>query len=90
MANWPLSQPDDITCMSLLYCTGVFVNIMMSMVKRFLPKNMNDKLQFGCTFPDRLDKCFLTPNPKVAKERNYLRIIETLKVRYENEANFRL
>ena len=60
------------------------------MVKQFLPKEMKEKLQFGCVFSDRLDKTFLVPDPYSAKLRNYGRIMETIKKRYDNEKNFKL
>ena len=69
---------------------GMFVNLMMSMVKQFLPTEMTERFQFGCMFNDRLDKTFLVPDKTSAKARNYARIIEALTIRYENEATFRL
>lgn len=81
-----MHSPVSLSCILL----DTFVSIAMSMVKRFLPQNIKDKLQFGCQFDSRLDQCLLTPDVTTAQARTYSRIIETLQIRYENEANFRL
>jgi hypothetical protein len=70
--------------------TGVLVNLMISMVKQFLPDDMTEKFQFGCMFAERLDRCLMVPDKVTAQARNYARIIESFQRRFENEASFHL
>ncbi|CAB9512890.1 expressed unknown protein [Seminavis robusta] len=70
--------------------TGYFVNVMMSTIKRFLPKNMTERMEYGCSCDGRLDQIWLVPDAKTVLQRNYIRIMQTLQLRYENEARFSL
>ncbi|CAB9501306.1 expressed unknown protein [Seminavis robusta] len=72
------------------YNAGMFMNITLSTFKRFLPKQFRDKFEIGMGLPNRLDTYFLVPTPEEAQHRTYLRLVENLKVRYENEATFSL
>lgn len=77
-------------CFLHILTFGTFVNIMISMVKPFLSTEHKDTLKSGYQFSDRLDQCFLIPDADTARARNYARIVETLQIRYKNEASFRL
>lgn len=70
--------------------TSMFINLMMSMVKPFLAKEMREKFQFGCQSGQRLDQYYLTPTPQEARSRNYARIVQALQRRYDNQAKFQL
>lgn len=70
------------------YHTGVFINMMASMLRKLLPKNLGDRLRTGMRFDDRLDKCFLVPDVETATQKVISEMEKTLKRRYENEKAF--
>lgn len=73
-----------------LFSKGTVVNITVSMIKHLLPRDMKAAFEVGLKGPQRLDKCFLVPDAKTAKLRNFSRIMEALKLRYDNQADFEL
>ncbi|CAB9511919.1 expressed unknown protein [Seminavis robusta] len=71
--------------------TGVFANLLVSGVKRFLPEDVRNRFEVGCISEGgTLDKMFLQPNLEVANERFLGRIEATLERRFLNEATFQL
>lgn len=71
--------------------TGLFVNMVGSISKRFVPANMRRKFQFGCKSEGgRLDTLFNQPSLEVARERLWSRLEHCLTKRYENERTFTL
>lgn len=71
--------------------TGVFVNTMAAMTRKFQPRAMRQKIQFGCKFPSgRLDTVFNVPTLQEAQNRLLSRLDDCLEERYENEQTFSL
>ena len=69
---------------------GTTFNLAMSMLRPFMPAHARDKLEFGCQFDERLDALYLVPTLEAANDRLVGRFVESLQLRYENEASFRL
>ena len=69
---------------------GIFINLMNSLKKRFLPKRIIDKMDTACQFDGRLSDIYLVPNPEAASQKVYLRLVEALLQRYANIETFRL
>ncbi|CAB9530414.1 expressed unknown protein [Seminavis robusta] len=71
--------------------TPMFFNMIKSLGRPFIPKDIYSKMQIGCQFPHgRLDTVYLVPSWEATKQRFLGRMAETLKLRYENERNFSL
>lgn len=70
--------------------TGVFVNLMTSMAKRFLPEEHHNKFQFGCQFDGRLNTFFHVPDVPTANQKLLARIEDNLQRHYANEQAFKL
>ncbi|CAB9523085.1 expressed unknown protein [Seminavis robusta] len=70
------------------YHSGIFSNVAVAIVKPFLPKELRDAIEVGCLYDGRLDSLFLVPDAETAQRRNYFRIMDTLKLRYDNERQF--
>lgn len=70
--------------------SGFFINMINSLKKRFLPREITDKIESGCKFDGRLCDFYLQPTVEAATERLHYRLSECLKQRYEHEANFSL
>lgn len=70
--------------------TGVFVNLMVSMVRRFIPKDIHKKLIVTSNSETPLNHLFMVPNVETATERLMKDMTETLRLRYENEKTFLL
>ncbi|CAB9500902.1 expressed unknown protein [Seminavis robusta] len=71
--------------------TGVFVNMLTSMAKKFMPVAMRDQYELGCiNVSGSLSKLFLTPTVEAANERTMSRFLHSLKLRYKNEKSFTL
>lgn len=70
--------------------TGVFINLLYSMIKRFLTPEIRKVIEVGCDFDGRLDEVYLTPTVEEANARLLQQIDEALGKRYENERAFTL
>ena len=71
--------------------TGVLFNLMMSMVKKVMPKDCRNLVEFGCrTEFGRLDMVYAVPSLETATQRFLLRHKDSLDRRYANEASFSL
>lgn len=70
--------------------TGVFINLLYSMIKRFLTPEIRKVIEVGCEFDGRLDQVYLTPTVEEANARLLQQIDEALGKRYENERTFTL
>ncbi|CAB9503121.1 expressed unknown protein [Seminavis robusta] len=70
--------------------TGTAMNVVLSMVKPFLPKHLQKNIEVGCQFEQRLDSLYLVPTVEEANKRLLARVEETLQLRYDNERTFRL
>ncbi|CAB9523692.1 expressed unknown protein [Seminavis robusta] len=73
-----------------MYHTPMVANLMVSLGKRVLPKNLFPKITMGCTFPGRLDQFYGLPTIEAATRRALDNLYESLRIRYENERTFRL
>lgn len=69
---------------------GATLNIVMSMLRPYLPVHARQRMEFGCLFEVPLDRLFLVPNLQIANARLMQRFTNTLAKRYENETSFRL
>lgn len=74
------------------YHTGVFLNTLVSMAKKFMPVAAQDKFQVGCVcdLGQTLSQLYLTPNVQEADQRFRERFRVGLEKRYVNEASFQL
>ena len=70
--------------------TGVFTNLMVSMGKRFLPRDVAAKFVMGVQAENRLDELFMTPDFDTAFARNWSRIDDSLKRRFHHIKTFSL
>lgn len=67
---------------------GVTMNLVTSMLKPFIPKDVRQKLEFGCQYEKRLDELYLVPTVEAAHLRFLERIEIAIQKRYENELSF--
>ncbi|CAB9502187.1 expressed unknown protein [Seminavis robusta] len=73
------------------YNTGVFFHVLMSMLRPFLPDDLQGKVQLGCKSPTgRLDHIYLQPTLEAANQRFLERLTDALRRRYANESKFTL
>lgn len=70
--------------------TGVFMNLMNSLKRRFLPRRIVDKMETACHFEGRLSDVFLVPDAETACRKVKATFLEVLQLRYQNVENFRL
>ena len=70
--------------------SGMFLNLINSLKKKFLPQNITDKMEYGCKFDGRLSDVYLVPSVEAATTRIRLRMEDSLQRRYHHEATFRL
>lgn len=71
--------------------TSMFKNLLVSMAKRFIPKETHRKFQVGCiSEAGLLDKVYQTPDAAAANRRFEENIMECLQRRFENERTFSL
>ncbi|CAB9526523.1 expressed unknown protein [Seminavis robusta] len=70
--------------------TPVLFNVIKSMIRPWVPKDIYGIIQLGCRSPGRLDSFYMIPTGEAANQRYLKRILEALQRRYENERNFRL
>lgn len=69
--------------------TGLFLNLLMSTARRFLPRHVQRRMEIGCQSEGgRLDQMFLTPTAQVANNRLVGRLQKGLEKHYDNEAIF--
>ena len=71
--------------------TPVLFNVIKSMLRGWVPKEIYDKIQVGCQSPmgRRLDSFYMIPTVEAANERYLNRMLEALQLRYDNERTFR-
>ena len=69
---------------------GVFINVLVSMVRRFIPSEIYDKFELVSHTDVRLDEICLVPNAETAEKRVFRNLTESLRRRFENERAFRL
>lgn len=72
--------------------SGIFMNILQSLKRRFLPDHITDKIETGCKVygHQRLGDIYLVPTVEEANLRNMMRFSDALEMRYRNETKFRL
>ncbi|CAB9531862.1 expressed unknown protein [Seminavis robusta] len=70
--------------------TPTLLNCMVSMTRRFVPKEQFEKFQVGCQYNGTLSDLYYVPSQKAAEERLVARQIECLQRRYANEKAFSL
>lgn len=72
------------------YNNGVLANAILSMGRKLLPSDLQEKVHFGLRSPERLDRIFLNPTPEAAMARMLAKIDAALERRYRNESIFAL
>ncbi|CAB9496573.1 expressed unknown protein [Seminavis robusta] len=73
------------------YHTPVMANVVVSMTKKLVPKEIAEQWEFGCRFAGgRLDKFYLQPTPEIATQRTLANFCEGLKIRMASELVFSL
>jgi hypothetical protein len=75
---------------SRLFHTSVMLNMVVSMLKKMLPDSLQDVYEVGLQFEGHMGDVFLTPTVEEADARTLFNMIETLRLRYENEQSFSL
>ncbi|CAB9506907.1 expressed unknown protein [Seminavis robusta] len=71
--------------------TPTVLNVLVSMCKRYIPKEISSQFELGCTFVGgRLDKFYRVPNREVALKRAVDMLCESLQIRMESEKVFSL
>lgn len=71
--------------------TSVFKNLLVSMAKRFIPKEIHGKFEVGCICEaGRLDKIYLVPDETAAYTRLVESVVKSLQQRSDNEKEFSL
>ena len=69
--------------------TGLFMNLLMSTAKKFLPQSVQQRMELGCRSEGgRLDQLFMVPDKPTANQRLVMRLQDALKSHYENQATF--
>ena len=69
---------------------GLAMNVLVSMLKPFLPTHALSKIDYGCKFEQRLDKLYLIPNVEAANLRLLRGMEDSLIWRCHNEKTFKL
>jgi hypothetical protein len=71
--------------------TPMLWNILISMVKKVIPDEFASKFEVGCVFQGgRLDQFYTLPTPEVAAKVTHDRLLDCLKLGYENDEAFKL
>ncbi|CAB9507775.1 expressed unknown protein [Seminavis robusta] len=71
--------------------SGLGANLLVSGLKRFLPKSFKEKFEMGCsTGAGTLDSMFLQPTLEAAMDRLLRRFEACLRKRFYHEATFKL
>ena len=70
--------------------TGVFMNLMNSLKRRFMPRRIMEKMDTACQFDGRLSDIYLVPDAETACRKVKANFQEVLQLRYQNAENFRL
>lgn len=73
-----------------LFRSGLFINSLLSLTKRFIPLRTYTNFSLGCNFPRRLDEMCLQPSREEASKRVLAAIHRALKRRHHNQATFSL
>lgn len=66
------------------------MNLVTSMLRPLLPKNVRNKLDLGCQSERRLDTLYMVPTVEAANQRYLGRVEESLRRRHHNESTFTL
>ena len=75
----------------MYFHTGLFMNLLMSTSKRFLPLSLRRRMTLGCqSGGETLDELFMVPDVPTAKRRLVIRLQHALRQHYANEASFAL
>lgn len=92
MRAWsPLASGYPLHYKSIVYFnSGMFINLVTSMVKRFIPPGMAKKFQFDAKSNYRLDQIYLQPSLADANQRILKDLHKALETRFHNEATFSL
>lgn len=69
---------------------GVFINLLFSLTKKFLPSEITSKFDMGCQFDGRLDEIYLIPTVAAANQRLLNNMGEALERRYSNMKSYSL
>lgn len=77
------------------YHNGLFLNLLMSMAKRFIPRDVQETFEFGCKNAtedghQRLDDMYLQPTVEAAQEKMLGRLKAGMERRFNHEKTFRL
>lgn len=75
---------------SRCFHTGNMMNIIVSILRKIVPKDVADSIEVGLQFDGHLGDAFLVPTVEAANKRMLLRMEDALKLRYENEKVFKL
>ncbi|CAB9502836.1 unknown protein [Seminavis robusta] len=72
--------------------TSMLFNVLLPIVKRAIPAEMQENFEIGCTFAGgmRLDQFYMLPTPEAASERFRRQLKIAAKIRYDNERIFTL
>jgi len=71
--------------------SGLFLNLLLSTAKRFLPRHVQHRMEIGCqSEAGRLDTIFLQPTAEISAKRLVGRFQETLRQFYNNQESFAL
>ena len=71
--------------------TGLFANLAVSRMRKFLQHDAHSKIQMGCQFPPgRLDLAYARPSKQFAQEMFLARMTQCLKTRFNHRKCFRL
>ncbi|CAB9501765.1 expressed unknown protein [Seminavis robusta] len=89
---WEMVVPYPVKLQKIKHFhTSAMCNVVVSMVRQFLPLSIKEKFEIGCICEaGRLDRVYLTPNKEVARKRTLSRLEDALQRRYTNEASFKL
>ena len=70
--------------------TGLAANLAAALTKRFLSRETSRVFNLGCQFEGRLDTYYMIPTPEIANERIIGEMECFLRIRFDNERNFKL
>ena len=70
--------------------TSSMVNVIVSMLRKILPKDVKDRFMVGFKYDGHLADVLLVPTTEVANQRTLQRMFDALKLRYHNEKRFQL
>lgn len=73
-----------------LFRSGLFINSLLSLTKRFIPIRIYTNFSVGCTSAKRLDEIYMQPNMEKASKRVMVALNRALERRHHNQATFSL